>query len=59
MLILGRGIVVAVHIGGYERDLEAMMFGPEAIAVAIANISSLVLPWITYAVFRKRHAAKP
>ncbi len=34
------------------------MFGPEAMAMAFANIAALALPWIVYAVFRKRYGQR-
>ena len=59
MLIVVAGIAIAVHAAGYQRDLKAVMFGPEATVMAMANITSLVLPWIVYFVFKKRNAQEP
>lgn len=55
VLMVVLGIVAAVHLGGYERDLKAVAMGPEAAAMALANLLALVLPWVVYFVFRRRH----
>ncbi len=58
LLTVVLGIAFAVHVLGYQRDLKAVMFGPEAMAMAFANIAALALPWIVYAVFRKRYGQR-
>jgi len=58
LLFVVAGIAIAVHMGGYQRDLKATMFGLEAMAMAIANFAALVLPWAVYFVFKKRAALK-
>jgi hypothetical protein len=42
--------------GGYEPTPKSMVFGPEANARALSNLGMLVMPWISYFIFRIRCA---
>lgn len=45
-VIYAIGLVVAVKLGGYDRTLGDMLFGPEAYGMAAANLASVAMPWI-------------
>lgn len=51
-------LVLAARVAGYQLDARAFMFGPEALLIGVANMASLVLPWLVYLGFKKRNARR-
>lgn len=52
-------LALAVRVADYQLDARALMFGPEALLIGVANMASLVLPWLVYLGFKKRNARRP
>lgn len=58
-LIVALGVAVAVRVVGYQRDLSTILLGPEATARTLANITSLILPWLVLVFFKRRYGGTP
>ena len=56
-ILTGLSVVVAQKFFGYRITGQSLLFGPLSIILFVANIGSLVLPWLVYKRFKSKFSS--